>query len=203
MKSSTKGLFEYIGKYRSALMGMAMILVFLFHARSKKLGFMPTGIWESIFDNFNLGVDAFFFLSAFGLCFSLKKNDIRTFYLNRFKRILPAWWIVLICLHLAGILIGSKFPVGSFDYPHTATDMFFWYSGLGFFFNMCHYEWYIPTLMLFYLIFRQLINCREIRYCCWSLCLCLLFWCIEQVDICRISTLLLLVFLYFFWGTLF
>ena len=152
MNYSTKGLFEYIGKYRSALMGMAMILVFLFHARSKKLGFMPTGIWESIFDNFNLGVDAFFFLSAFGLCFSLKKNDIRTFYQNRFKRILPTWWTVLLCLHLAGILIGSKFPVGSFDYPHTATDMFFWYTGLGFFFNMCHYEWYIPTLMLFYLI---------------------------------------------------
>ena len=113
---------------------------------------MPTGIWEGIFDNFNLGVDAFFFLSAFGLCFSLKKNDIRTFYLNRFKRILPAWWTVLLCLHLAGILIGSKFPVGSFDYPHTATDMFFWYTGLGFFFNMCHYEWYIPTLLFFYLI---------------------------------------------------
>lgn len=152
MVNLTEKLFENIGKYRSALMGLAMVLVFLYHAQSKKLGFMPTGIWESIFDNFNLGVDAFFFLSAFGLCFSLKKNDIRTFYQNRFKRILPTWWTVLLCLHLAGILIGSKFPVGSFDYPHTATDMFFWYTGLGFFFNMCHYEWYIPTLMLFYLI---------------------------------------------------
>lgn len=113
---------------------------------------MPTGIWEGIFDNFNLGVDAFLFLSAFGLCFSLKKNDIKTFYFNRFKRIIPTWWAVLFALHIVGILIGSKFPVGSFVYPHTATDIFFYYTGLGFFFNTCYYEWYIPTLLFFYLI---------------------------------------------------
>lgn len=42
--TSTKGLFEYIGKYRSALMGFSMIWVFWFHAQSEKLGFMTTGL---------------------------------------------------------------------------------------------------------------------------------------------------------------
>lgn len=113
---------------------------------------MPTGVWGTVWDRFNLGVDAFLFLSAFGLCFSLRKNDLKTFYFNRFKRIIPTWWTVLIALHIIGILIGSKFPEGSFVYPHSAADMFYYYTGLGFFFHKCAYEWYIPTLLFFYLI---------------------------------------------------
>lgn len=146
----TKELFVHIGKYRSALMGFSMILVFLYHARSEKLGFMPTGFWGDLFKYFNLGVDIFLFLSAFGLCFSLKKNTIKRFYFNRFKRIVPTWWVVLFLIHLIGIFVGGKFD--NFDYPHSAVDMFYWYTGLGYFFNTCSYEWYIPTLLFFYLL---------------------------------------------------
>ena len=152
MNNITKGLFESIGKHRSALMGLAMILVFLHHARSEKLGFMPTGFLGAICDIGNLGVDIFLFLSAFGLCFSLKKNSIKKFYINRFKRILPTWWVILFLIHIIGIFVGSKFPIGSYVYPHSIADMFFWYTGLGYFFNTCHYEWYIPTLLFFYLL---------------------------------------------------
>lgn len=146
----TKELFVYIGKHRTALMGLSMILVFLHHARSEKLGFVPTGIWDEIFKNFNLSVDTFLFLSAFGLCYSLKKNSIKKFYLNRFKRIVPTWWVVLFLIHMIGLFVGSKFD--SFSYPHSALDMFYWYTGLGYFFNTCSYEWFIPTLLLFYLL---------------------------------------------------
>jgi peptidoglycan/LPS O-acetylase OafA/YrhL len=131
-------------------MGLSMILVFLHHARSEKLGFVPTGLWGDIFKHFNLSVDTFLFLSAFGLCYSLKKNTIKRFYFNRFKRIIPTWWIVLFVVHIIGIFIGSK--LDSFDYPRTAIDMFYWYTGLGYFFNTCSYEWFIPTLLLFYLL---------------------------------------------------
>lgn len=146
----TKELFGHIGKYRSALMGFSMILVFLFHARSEKLDFMPTGLWGTVCKNGNLGVDIFLFLSAFGLCYSLKKNTIKRFYFNRFKRIIPTWWVVLLMLHIVGIFVGSKFD--AFDYPHSAVDMFYWYTGLGYFFKTCCYEWFIPTLLLFYLL---------------------------------------------------
>ena len=147
-----KGLFESIGKHRTALMGLSMILVFLHHARSEKLGFMPTGLWDDIFKHFNLSVDTFLFLSAFGLCYSLKKNTVKKFYLNRFKRIIPTWWVVLILIHIIGIFVGSKFSGDGFVYPHSAADMFFWYTGLGYFFDTCNYEWFIPTLLLFYLL---------------------------------------------------
>ena len=146
----TRELFDHIGKYRSALMGLSMIMVFLFHARSEKLGFMPTGLWGDILKNFNLGVDIFLFLSAFGLCYSLKKNNIKRFFFNRFKRIIPTWWVVLFSLHIIGIFVGSKFD--GFDYPRSAVDMFYWYTGLGHFFYTCCYEWYIPTLLFFYLL---------------------------------------------------
>lgn len=152
-----KGLFQSIGKYRSALMGLSMILVFLHHAPSEKLGFMPTGLLGVVCKNGNLGVDLFLFLSAFGLCFSLKKNSIERFYFNRFKRIIPTWWVVLFLIHIAGIFVGSKFSDGSFVYPHSVVDMFYWYTGLGYFFNTCSYEWYIPTLLVFYLLI-PLIN---------------------------------------------
>ena len=133
-------------------MGISMLMVFLYHARSEKLGFMPTGLLGTIFDEFNLGVDIFLFLSAFGLCFSLKKNTIKRFYFNRFIRIIPTWWVVLLCIHIVGIFLGSKFANEGFVYPHSAVDMFYWYTGLGYFFNTCFYDWYIPTLLFFYLL---------------------------------------------------
>lgn len=145
-----KELFGHIGEYRSALMGLSMIIVFLFHAPSRKLGFMPTGLWGTVCKNGNLGVDIFLFLSAFGLCFSLKKNTIKRFYFNRFRRIIPTWWVVLFFIHTIGIFAGSKFD--SLVYPHSTVDMFYWYTGLGYFFNTCCYEWYIPTLLLFYFL---------------------------------------------------
>lgn len=143
-------LFDNIGKYRTALMGFSMIMVFLYHARSEKLGFMPTGLLGEVWDKGNRGVDMFLFLSAFGLCFSLKKNNLKTFYLNRFKRIIPTWWVVLVSIHVIGIFVGSKFD--GYVYPHSIIDMFFWYTGLGYVFNQCFYDWYIPMLLFFYLL---------------------------------------------------
>ena len=52
MSLNTKILFDYIGKYRSAMMGISMLMVFLYHARSEKLGFMPTGLLGTIFEQF-------------------------------------------------------------------------------------------------------------------------------------------------------
>lgn len=74
MYKLTKELFDNIRKYRTVLMGFSMIMVFLLHAQSEKLGFMPTGLLGAVCSKGNRGVDMFLFLSAFGLCFSLKKT---------------------------------------------------------------------------------------------------------------------------------
>ncbi len=152
IKDIAKQLCDNIGKYRTALMGFSMMLVFIYHAQSEKLGLVPTGIWADIMPFCHRSVDMFLFLSAFGLCFSMKKNSLKKFYSNRFKRIIPTWWVILISIHIIGILVGSKFDKEGLVYPHSITDMFFWYTGLGFYFNQCHYDWFIPALLFFYLL---------------------------------------------------
>lgn len=42
------------------------------------------------------GVDLFLFLSAIGLNFSMSKNDTKTFYINRLKKIVPSYLICVI-----------------------------------------------------------------------------------------------------------
>ena len=131
-------------------MGLAMIFVFLSHAQSETLGFMPTGIKGEICKYGFLGVDVFIFLSAYGLCFSLARNDLKTYFLNRIERILPTWFLVLTLVHIAGIFVSHFIPSMNFTYPRTILDCLWWYTGLGFFFNTCSYEWYVPTILLFY-----------------------------------------------------
>lgn len=143
----TQGLMS---QFRTHIMGFAMICVFLFHSPSKVLGFLPTGIWGSFIGYGYLGVDVFIFLSAYGLCFSLARNDLKTYFLNRIERILPTWFLVLILVHIAGIFVSHFIPSMNFTYPRTILDCLWWYTGLGFFFNTCSYEWYVPTILLFY-----------------------------------------------------
>lgn len=147
-----KEYFSHITFQRSALMGLAMIAVFLTHAPSETLGFLPTGFVGIIADYGFWGVDVFLFLSAFGLCHSLQKNDIKTFFRNRFIRILPLWLIVLLSIHVLGAFLTSTMPGLDFVYPNTFIDCIYWYTGLGFYLNTCSYEWYIPSLLLLYFI---------------------------------------------------
>lgn len=145
-------VFTPITSQRSALMGLAMLAVFLTHAPSVELGFIPIGVIGFICQYGSWGVDVFLFLSAVGLCYSLQKNNLKTFYKNRIVRILPVWLIVLLAVHLAGVMVSYKMPDINFNYPQDLIDCISWYSGLGFFFDTCHYEWYIPSLLLFYFI---------------------------------------------------
>lgn len=154
-------LFSSVSSQRTALMGLAMIAVFLTHALSPKLGFIPTGFVGQIARYGYWGVDVFLFLSAFGLCHSLSKNDIKTFFRNRFVRILPLWLIVLACIHVIGVIVSSKMPELDFTYPKNLLDSFFWYSGLGFFLNTCCYEWYIPSLLFLYFISPLIFRCSR------------------------------------------
>lgn len=156
-----KKIFSYIGTQRASLMGLAMIAVFLTHAPSQKLGFEPSGLLGLICSYGFWGVDVFFFLSAFGLCYSIKKNSLRVFYINRILRIIPAWIIVLFGVHVVGLFIDGRIPSLEFNYPHTISDLFGWYTGIGFYLNTCSYEWYVPTILLFYCIAPILFYCSD------------------------------------------
>lgn len=104
---------------RVYIMGIAMLMVVLYH-----YGFFPfafLGHW---------GVDAFLFVSGFGIYFSLKKTkSISFFYWRRFVRIVPGAVLCGMCFTLMGNPLGAA-----------ALAPF----GL----NL----WYIRTILIFYAI---------------------------------------------------
>lgn len=74
-----------ISKYRTAIMGIAMISVMLFHQ------YFTSVIPFNLFHNFgSWGVDVFLFLSGMGIVRSLNNNSLKVYYLRRLKRILPS-----------------------------------------------------------------------------------------------------------------
>ena len=83
--------FKLLSKYRSVLMGLAMLWVMYFHT---PVIFSEHNQW--LFHRIGFyGVDIFLFLSAFGLYYSLSKHkNIWQFYKARFIRIFPAFFIV-------------------------------------------------------------------------------------------------------------
>lgn len=129
-------------------MGFAILWVITFH-----YDFLEGTPIDFLFKNGFLGVDIFISLSAFGLCFSLSKesNYIR-FLKKRVIRIIPTWWIIITLMLLVAIVLGRM------NYPHTLLQYICYYSGLGWWFfyeqpyGIYYYEWYIPTLLAFYII---------------------------------------------------
>ncbi len=93
-----------ISKYRSALMGIAMIWIIFAHSYVSinlplfiKFPFMGLGFG---------GVEIFLFLSGFGIYYSLNKNiDLGKFFLKRIYRFLPAVPIFIVYFILMKITV--------------------------------------------------------------------------------------------------
>lgn len=83
---------------RNEIFGFAAIWIILFHIYDN-IGFIHfrySFLFGSIFSVGNCGVDIFLFLSAIGLRRSMEKNDVKTFYKNRFLRIAMPYLITAI-----------------------------------------------------------------------------------------------------------
>lgn len=160
--------FKNITRYRSSIMGLAIVWIFFYHTG------IDLPILHEIFALGWMGVDIFFFVSGFGLSASLTKNpSIKEFFGRRFFRIIPTWWIILTLAALYGTVVVLK------DFPNSPTDYFYWYTGLGWWTGNCSYEWYIPTLIVFYLLAPVLNKCKSKTL--WSL---MLFSMIGAIVLC-------------------
>ena len=90
---------ELVSKHdRPYIMGLSIIAVFLFHLISLTNIYRHTSM--NFFLNGYLGVDVFFVLSAYGLCFSFENNHVLSFYLHRIKRLFPLYPIFLLLVYL-------------------------------------------------------------------------------------------------------
>ena len=143
-------------QYRSYLMGFAIMWVILFHSGMFPSFYHIKDVYflSLLFGNGYLGVDIFIFLSVFGLCHSYCGNTMKTFYLHRFRRLFPMYWIYL-------AIMAVFFPM---VIKGQTLKFFLLQSTGGASFLKDRIEWYIPFLILIYLTFPFLYKVFDFLY---------------------------------------
>lgn len=146
-------LLSRISRYRTEIMGIAILWVMLFHVRIDfpSAVFLPVTIVKDIGYG---AVDIFFFLSGFGLFYSWSKGcTVRVFYAARLSRIVPTYWIVVALYY--GIEFFSK---GTFSIVGMASMA----TGLNFYLHNDKFFWFVPAIVACYLLFPFLV--RWVRF---------------------------------------
>ena len=136
-----------ISKYRSELMGVAIIWILFAHS-GVSFSFLPVGasLMQFVKSNGFGGVDLFLFLSGFGVFRSLSHNeDPAAFYGRRIKRVLPAYLPILILWLLVNISSVS-WKALPFALWNNLTGLSFWLQ------KSPAFNWYILALPSFYLL---------------------------------------------------
>ena len=147
--------YSVLSKYRSELMGAAMLWVMLFHAAD--LTFPIPGLDLFRAAGFG-GVDIFILLSAMGLSLSLSRleQEYGAFLARRARRILPAYFVVMVPYTLFLILRGQA-PLSALVW--NSTLLAYWVHAPGAF------NWYVSGILLFYVLtpwcFRRLRRSRH------------------------------------------
>lgn len=134
--------YGLLSKYRSELMGAAMLWVMLFHAFDLDLGWSVLNAVRAA--GFG-GVDIFIVLSAMGLTVSIcrKEQSYGAFLIRRGERILPAYFAVMLPYTLFQILYYGM-PWSALVFNSTLLSYWVHCSGA--------FNWYVSGIMLFYLL---------------------------------------------------
>lgn len=144
--------FSTISKYRSQLMGIAMLNVFFLHSMSW-LSLIPPKIVSYIFGI--LFTEGFLFLSGYGIYFSFHKDhNIKGFYSKRVQRLLLPYWIMTTPFFLWQLCNGDYGLLGLFE---RITTVAFWTQG--------NYVgmWYVSVSVLLYLCFPAIYSALQKR----------------------------------------
>lgn len=158
-------IFDVLSKYRTEIMGIAAIWVFLLHR------------WERIFETVRVigplewyavnygacGVDIFMFISGIGLVFAIEKSkSIKDFYYRRIKRILIPYLIEAI------LFFGLSFELLKDIIGYNFFFVSLWQT----------YGWFFHAIAFLYLIFPlyyKLFKKIEHKVLFTILLICLLF----------------------------
>lgn len=100
---------QLLSDNRTVIMGFSIISIMLYHQNWFVNG--PFNQWVQMLGY--IGVEVFLLVSGFGIAHSLCKNDIMTYYRNRFCRLMPACVVYgvlkLICTHIPGMPQSNDF----------------------------------------------------------------------------------------------
>jgi peptidoglycan/LPS O-acetylase OafA/YrhL len=130
-----KDFNEVTSEYRTAIMGLAMLSVMLFHQ------YFTSVVPFNAFHNFgNWGVDVFLFLSGMGLVRSLERNPLPVYYKRRFKRIIPSCIVCGSIKYIVFLLLGSSVAV-----LKDGLKIGWW--------SLASLDlWFIPTIIILYIL---------------------------------------------------
>ena len=138
--------FQILSKYRSAIMGIAAVWIFVFHEWIQLTDNQDTGIHIINFLERYIkaigfcGVDIFLMLSGIGLTFAIGKGSLLSFYYRRIKRILlPFLAIAVIRWRLEHW--ETKYFIGNITGWRFYTE------------NMYTFLWFVPAIITLYLLF--------------------------------------------------
>lgn len=160
-----------LSRYRSQLMGAAMLMVMLFHVGGMRCDTIAYAVSRCG----NVGVDMFLFLSGIGLWFAWTKNQsLRHFFYRRYIRIYPAW-LVIACLYYLPLYAAGKMTAG-----YTAAEILI---NWGFWERDELTFWFIPAIMMLYTAapaYMELIRrhpaYRWLPVCFITLCVLIQYW---------------------------
>jgi len=128
-----------ISKYRSELMGVATILIFVVHSNDRGV-VMPASI-KTICALGSLGVDIFLLVSGLGLWYSLSKTGGGiNWYYRRYIRILVPYLLIVCPITLLSLVEGKDWQSALLD----LSTINFWVAHRG--------AWYIAMLIPLYAI---------------------------------------------------
>ena len=157
--------FKSLSTYRDALMGIAMLCVFVFHCRG---AYEDSDFLQAIMSRGYMGVAVFMFLSSIGLSYSMNRNDdILAFYKRRLFRIFPTYWLVMTGVYafVAVLIHAGIMPANYYRYPHTIWEGIQAYTTIGYWIDGgLYYLWYVPAIVVLYIVFpfiyKMFARCR-------------------------------------------
>lgn len=149
-----------LSKYRSQLMGIAIMMVMFYHMES----FLLPSFLMRLFGGLNIGVDFFLVLSAIGCYFSLEnKAGVMGFYRRRVVRLLPAVYIGILIQVAVSYLITHRFSLSATVWKLSLLDLF--RNNLSI--------WFITHIVICYLAMPFLYKLTKMEWGRWFLpCLC-------------------------------
>ena len=148
-------IYSPISIYRRQLMGVAILLVFLHHAPLDLPHSFLAVPFLALKNLGYCGVDVFLLLSGMGLMHAAARDGHSwgVFYRRRLVRIMPTYWLIItlevLCFSLGTWTLGT-IPL---RYSTVGLWVLLRYSTAGFWVHCLAYDWFVPTLLMLYVLF--------------------------------------------------
>lgn len=160
---------------------LAAVSIVIFHYGGEAIPF-DGPIMKVLVENANIGVSYFFILSGFVMIIAYHSNNSRIsyskYYLNRFARIYPIYFLAL-----ASTTLLLFFHSGEFETKGFLLSLFLFQGWIPEYANCLNTPgWSLSVELLFYLLFplihNRLYRSLKFSYIVWSI---ILFWVVSQL----------------------